>query len=414
MIKVILWDIDATLLNFKQAERHAMDKCFSLFGLGECTDELLARYAVINQSYWKRLEKGEVTREQVHFGRFHDFFEAEGMKPAGTVEEFNHQFQIGLGEGVFFNDNGYDLVKRLQGKYKQYVVTNGSLVAQELKLKKSGLGPLMDGVFISEQIGAEKPSKAFFDAVWENIGTYEKDEVVIIGDSLTSDIQGGNNAGIKCIWYNPEGKENTTGYKVDYEIQDLNQVEAYLNYQAGNFESFRQIVAKLRSEDGCPWDREQTFESLKPCMINELTEVMGAIHIYEKEKDAANLCEELGDLLLQVVLLAQIAEEEGLFQIEDVIRGISKKMVRRHPHVFPNPKMEEAIRKLQEENGMPESGKETAKNKRESSEIPGLWELIKQAEKQELPYKNKEKEQAAYKVAAEEILAHLKRKIGEE
>ena len=98
---------------------------------------------------------------------------------------------------------------------------------------------------------------------------------------------------------------------------------------AGRFEAFRQVVAALRSENGCPWDREQTFESLKPCMINEMTEAIAAINIYKEEKDAENLCEELGDVLLQVVLLAQIAQEEGLFQIEDVIRGISRNMIRR-------------------------------------------------------------------------------------
>lgn len=259
MIKVILWDIDATLLNFKMAEKYSLWHCFKLFGLGECTDEMLERYSGINHGYWKRLERGEVTREQVMHGRFRDFFHAEGIvcgvekeseslpgendksvcicgitdkvtekRLNGSVEEFNHQYQLGLGDQVFFNDNGYDLVKRLRGNYKQYVVTNGSLVAQERKLKKSGLGDLMDGAFISEQIGAEKPSMEFFNKVWETIGPYKKDEVVIIGDSLTSDMQGGNNAGIKCIWYNPDGNENRSGCRIDYEIQSLEQVEEIL------------------------------------------------------------------------------------------------------------------------------------------------------------------------------------------
>lgn len=209
---------------------------------------------------------------------------------------------------------------------------------------------------------------------------------------------------------------------------------------AGRFEAFRQVVAALRSENGCPWDREQTFESLKPCMINEMTEAIAAINIYKEEKDAENLCEELGDVLLQVVLLAQIAQEEGLFQIEDVIRGISRKMIRRHPHVFHDPEMEAALRQLQEENGReavseeaeadlqnaqetaseatPESarivsGQTGSSSSRTSEEIPGLWELIKRAERQGRPPKDKEKERAAFAVAAGEVVDHLQKKTAE-
>ena len=209
---------------------------------------------------------------------------------------------------------------------------------------------------------------------------------------------------------------------------------------AGRFEAFRQVVAALRSENGCPWDREQTFESLKPCMINEMTEAIAAINIYKEEKDAENLCEELGDVLLQVVLLAQIAQEEGLFQIEDVIRGISRNMIRRHPHVFHDPEMEAALRQLQEENGReavseeaeadlqnaqetaseatPESarivsGQTGSSSSRTSEEIPGLWELIKRAERQGRPPKDKEKERAAFAVAAGEVVDHLQKKTAE-
>lgn len=209
---------------------------------------------------------------------------------------------------------------------------------------------------------------------------------------------------------------------------------------AGRFEAFRQVVAALRSENGCPWDREQTFESLKPCMINEMTEAIAAINIYKEEKDAENLCEELGDVLLQVVLLAQIAQEEGLFQIEDVIRGISRKMIRRHPHVFHDPEMEAALRQLQEENvreavseeaeadlqnaqetaseATPESvrivsSQTGSSSSRTSAEIPGLWDLIKRAERQGRQPKDKEKERAAFAVAAGEVVAHLQKKTAE-
>lgn len=102
------------------------------------------------------------------------------------------------------------------------------------------------------------------------------------------------------------------------------------------FQEFVDIIAKLRGEDGCPWDREQTLNSLKPCIMEEAAEVCAAIRIYDTTSNYENLREELGDLLLQVVMQSQIAKEEELFTIGDVIEEISEKMVRRHPHVFGN------------------------------------------------------------------------------
>ena len=100
------------------------------------------------------------------------------------------------------------------------------------------------------------------------------------------------------------------------------------------FEEFEQIIARLRAPDGCPWDRAQTHMSLKKTCIEEAAEVICGINILEKTGDAENLKEELGDLLLQVVMHAQIAKEEGLFTMDDVIQTVIDKMVRRHPHVF--------------------------------------------------------------------------------
>ena len=106
----------------------------------------------------------------------------------------------------------------------------------------------------------------------------------------------------------------------------------------GSFDEFRKVVARLRAEDGCPWDREQTHGSLKAACIEEAVEVICGIDVLEDTGNAENLKEELGDLLLQIVMHAQIAEEEGLFTMDDVIEGITEKMIRRHPHVFGNAK----------------------------------------------------------------------------
>lgn len=101
-----------------------------------------------------------------------------------------------------------------------------------------------------------------------------------------------------------------------------------------SFDEFVKVIARLRAEDGCPWDREQTHATLKAACIEEAAEVVCGINVLEETGNPENLKEELGDLLLQIVMHAQIAEEEGLFTIDDVIRNVMEKMIRRHPHVF--------------------------------------------------------------------------------
>ena len=139
------------------------------------------------------------------------------------------RYQLCLGDTIVFRDDSYEIVKSLRGKVKQYVVSNGTVVAQEKKLRLSGLGELMDGIFLSEALGVEKPNVEFFDRMFENIDPVEKDQVLIVGDSLTSDIRGGNNAGIKTCWYNPNHKERYADVKIDYEIADLHEVYELLS-----------------------------------------------------------------------------------------------------------------------------------------------------------------------------------------
>ena len=223
MIKVILWDIDGTLLDFLAAERAAINSCFAHFGLGECTDEMLKSYSVINIKYWEALERGEMTKPQILVGRFREFFEKYNLDTE-LAQAFNAEYQVRLGDTIVFHKNALETVKALQGKVLQCVVTNGTKIAQDKKLRNSGLGDLMDHIFISEVLGIEKPGKLFFDKVFEVIGEYQTDEVMIVGDSLTSDIRGGNNAGILTCWYNPLSKENNIDEKVDIEIDDISQV----------------------------------------------------------------------------------------------------------------------------------------------------------------------------------------------
>lgn len=223
MIKVILWDIDGTLLDFIKAEYAAIKKCFEVFQLGECTDEMISRYSKINRGYWERLERKEITKPEVLVGRFRDFFSGENID-TNCAEEFNKEYQIRLGDTICFCDDSYELIKSFKDRVKQYAVTNGTKIAQDKKLVKSGLINLFDDIFISEEVGYEKPDIRFFEHVWAKIGAYKPDEVMIVGDSLTSDIQGGNNAGIVCCWYNPKRANNNSCLKIDYEITNLNQI----------------------------------------------------------------------------------------------------------------------------------------------------------------------------------------------
>lgn len=227
MIKVILWDIDGTLLDFSLAEQAAIRACFARFGLGECSDDMLRRYSHINQAHWRRLERGELTKPQVLTGRFWEFFRSEGME-FDQIDAFNDAYQILLGDTVVFRDQGDELVRDLKGRFKQYAVTNGTAVAQERKLDKSGLIYLLDGVFISDRVGAEKPSMDFFQAVFDQIGPYGREEILIVGDSLTSDMQGGNNAGILCCWYDPQNRPLPEHLHIHYHIQNLNQLRDIL------------------------------------------------------------------------------------------------------------------------------------------------------------------------------------------
>ena len=223
MISTILWDVDGTLLDFIAAEKAAIKTLFGEFNLGQCSDEMIKRYSEINKTYWQRLERGEITKQEVLVGRFKEFFKSEGID-ISVVEEFNSLYQLRLGDTIVYHDDSLEIIKSLQGRVRQYVVSNGTVEAQSKKLRLSGLGELVDGIFLSEHIGVEKPNIEFFDKVLEEIKPADRSSILIVGDSLTSDIQGGNNAGIVTCWYNPLGDKAPDKYIIDYEISDLHQI----------------------------------------------------------------------------------------------------------------------------------------------------------------------------------------------
>lgn len=226
MITTILWDVDGTLLDFYYSQKLALDKCFRTAGL-TITEEIHKRYTEINKSYWKRLELGEITKKQLLTGRFQTLFEECGIEGV-DLPAFLKEYQEELGNVFCYMDDSLTICKSLKDRVKQYVITNGVTSTQKNKLKLSGLADCMDGLFISEEIGTAKPGKAFFDAVLAAVDETDKSKILVVGDSLSSDIKGGVLAGLKTCWYRPEGAVNHTellsDYRPDYQIKDLHQV----------------------------------------------------------------------------------------------------------------------------------------------------------------------------------------------
>lgn len=228
MIKTILWDIDGTILDFLASQAASMRARFFEYGFGDLSDEGLELYSSINQRHWEALEREECTKAEVLINRFIDFFKEMNIDTS-VAELFNEDYENGIPNTIVFIENALDILKELKPNYKQYAVTNGALSVQSRRLQDSGLNDVLDGAFISDAIGFEKPSIKFFNKVLAEIEPCELDEILIVGDSLTSDMKGGNNAGIKTCWYNPKHLENTNNVKIDFEIETLNDIFKVLN-----------------------------------------------------------------------------------------------------------------------------------------------------------------------------------------
>lgn len=223
MYRYLLWDIDGTVLNFLASEAYAIRTLFKKYKIGELSDEMLKLYSGINSKYWQILERNELTKPEILVGRFREFFREIGVDVT-IAEKFNSDYQITLGDYIEFVDNARETLISLKGKYVLAAVTNGTKAAQEKKLRLSGIDEIFDAVFISENVGFEKPNKEYFDYVFENLGITNKNEVLLIGDSLTSDMKGGLVAGVDTCWFNPAHNSNTLGISVTYEIDNLGKI----------------------------------------------------------------------------------------------------------------------------------------------------------------------------------------------
>ena len=221
----VFFDVDDTLLDFHTSERNAITTAFRDFAL-PVNEAVLRRYSEINLSCWEALEKGTMTRGEVLVRRFAILFEELGVD--ASPEQVHDRYESLLESGHYFVPGATELLETLSPRYDLYLISNGNTVTQECRLKSAGIGPYFKGIFISEQIGANKPSKAFFDACFAAIPDFRREDAVIVGDSLTSDILGGINAGVRTCWFNPAHLPGRDGIRPDHEFHALGELPALL------------------------------------------------------------------------------------------------------------------------------------------------------------------------------------------
>ena len=220
MIQFVFLDLDATLLDFLKAEAVALRKVLAREGI-ESSDRIVARYSEINDYHWKLLEMGKLTRQEVKFKRFQVFFDE--MRVKTDVEAARKFYEEQLAIGHYFMPGAEELLEALRGKYRLFIMSNGSIAAQNGRIASANIAHYFERIFLSEEIGHNKPSKEFFDACFSEIPDFDADQAIILGDSLTSDILGGQNAGIKTCWFNSLNKPSNPAIIPDYEIKELSE-----------------------------------------------------------------------------------------------------------------------------------------------------------------------------------------------
>ncbi len=221
----LLFDADNTLLNFTLDERRAIEATCKAFDI-PFSEEVGLLYSAINDALWKQLEKGEVTRDEIKIRRFERFL-AETGSDAGTESvALRYMQELSLGGALI--DGVKTAIELLAGHYDLYIVTNGTAWIQKKRLSSSGIEKYFSAAFISEEVGASKPDKAYFNYVFDRIPEKDRGKICIIGDSLTSDIIGGINAGIDTCYLSKDGnsQEVTPTYTANsfYDILKIFRV----------------------------------------------------------------------------------------------------------------------------------------------------------------------------------------------
>ena len=220
--KYLLFDLDDTLLDFGKAQVLAFKKLLEDENI-EYSDESFEKYETINKSLWRSFERGEISNKEVTSERFIRFFTLFGMKVDGS--EVDNRFRSYLAEGNQLFEGIIEMLGKLSLTHKLYIASNGIGITQHTRLKNNNLNKYFDKIFISEEIGSKKPDREFFDIILKEIGVEDKGEVLMIGDTLTSDILGANNVGIDSCLVDIHGIENSEinpTYKIAKTIDLLN------------------------------------------------------------------------------------------------------------------------------------------------------------------------------------------------
>lgn len=221
---LLLFDLDGTLMDYSVDQKFAVKYAFEKMGY-EYTEDILEQYKKIDDMVWKKLEKGEIkTIAELYQERCKILFEIYDINEA--IDKFNHLLDEGFYENGTLFKGVENVLKRLSEEYKLAIVTNGPKKQQHIRLENAKVLQYFSYVFTSEEVGYNKPNIKFFDYVFEKLEEKDKSKMLIIGDSLTSDIQGGRNAGLDTCWYNMNCKKNNTIIKSNYEI---NKIEKILN-----------------------------------------------------------------------------------------------------------------------------------------------------------------------------------------
>lgn len=219
--RTLLFDVDDTLLDFGAAERAALRLLFKEQNIS-LTAEIETQYKKINQGLWRSFEEGKIDRDEVLNTRFPILFKAYNREVDGDLLE--KSYRRFLEEGKQLVNGALEVITDLQNHYDLYIVTNGVSKTQYKRLRASGLHPLFKDIFVSEDTGFQKPMKEYFDYVFARIPNFDVKQGLIIGDSLSADIKGGQLAGIDTCWLNSEMKPNKTDIVPTYEIQILEEL----------------------------------------------------------------------------------------------------------------------------------------------------------------------------------------------
>lgn len=217
---IVLLDADETVYDFKLAEKTAVSLTLEQFGV-DPTDEVVSLYSAVNLNCWKELERGELSREDLKPVRFQRLFEQLGKEPV-DFKAVNSTYEHNLSHQAFLLDGALDFVKKLHEHCRIYLATNGLTVPQIGRFNRAAVKPYVDGIYISEQIGASKPDKAYFDYIFRDLNITDKSRVIMVGDSLTSDMLGGRNAGLTTCHY-LNGEEPSHSPLCDYEIASYDE-----------------------------------------------------------------------------------------------------------------------------------------------------------------------------------------------